>query len=71
MKQGVPQQNGADLRYGGGSLVLDSSVTRRESSELCVGPGHAGVISAADSAANTGMGCSTTTIYRVTHQVDY
>ena len=49
-------KDGVDLRNGGGTLLLDSSMTRAENSELCVGPGHAGVILAEDSSTDTGMG---------------
>ena len=48
----LSSKDGVDLRDGGGSLVLDGSAT--ESEELCVGPGHAGILSAQSSSAITG-----------------
>ena len=43
-----------DLRNGGGTLLLSGSTTEAESSELCAGPGHAGVLTADKSSSNTG-----------------
>ena len=43
-----------DLRNGGGTLVLSGTTTKTESSELCAGPGHAGVLTAESSSSNTG-----------------
>ena len=43
-----------DLRNGGGTLVLSGSTTEAESSELCAGPGHAGILTADKSSSNTG-----------------
>ena len=43
-----------DLRNGGGTLVLSGTTTKSESSELCAGPGHAGVLTAESSSSNTG-----------------
>ena len=48
-------KDNVDLRNGGGTLVLSGSTTKTESSELCVGPGHAGVLTAESSTSNTGI----------------
>ena len=48
-------KDNVDLRNGGGTLVLSGSTTKTESSELCAGPGHAGVLTAESSSSNTGI----------------
>ena len=50
----VCSKTNVDLRNGGGTLVLSGSTTETESSELCAGPGHAGVLAAENSSSNTG-----------------